>query len=104
VRAITLEKTPRGVAKLRTRADAPPISHFVNEFEAGCFVDYAQDETAIRTRYRLARKSFSSTHARNIQQSAAPGNTPKKRTVSRVSVKAPKFDYNSALENRAATV
>jgi hypothetical protein len=34
VRAIALDETPRGVTKMHTRADAPPSSHVVNEFEA----------------------------------------------------------------------
>ena len=34
VGAVTLDETPRGVAETDPRADAPPISHVVNEFEA----------------------------------------------------------------------
>jgi hypothetical protein len=34
VGAVTLDETPRGVAKMHPRTDAPPISHVVNEFEA----------------------------------------------------------------------
>ena len=35
--AVTLDETPRGAAKMHSRADAPPISHVIDEFEAACF-------------------------------------------------------------------
>jgi hypothetical protein len=51
--AVTQDETPRGVAKIRTRADAPPIFHVVGEFEVCCVVSYVQYETAIGACYRL---------------------------------------------------
>jgi hypothetical protein len=66
VRAVALDEAPRGIAKMDTGADAPPMSHVVNEFEGGCVVDYAQYETAIGTCYRL--KGLRLTHARNIKK------------------------------------
>ena len=77
MRAVTLDETPRGVANMHTRADAPPIFYVVREFEDCCVVGYAQYETAIRTSYRLERLM---THARNIQESPSQ----KRVTVNRV--------------------
>ena len=86
--AITLDETPRGVAKMHTPADEPPSSHVVNEFAASYVVGDAQDETAIRTCYRSTGRSFSTTHARNIQESTAPSKTSNKENVHPRSVKA----------------
>src|SRR5262245_4943035 len=63
--AITLDETPSGVIKMHTRADAPPSSPVVNDFEARWAVDYVQEKAAIRACHRLGRRSFSSTHERN---------------------------------------
>jgi hypothetical protein len=86
--AITLDETPRGVAKMHMHADEPPSSHVVNEFVARCVVDYAQDETAIRTCYRSARRSINTTHAVNLQESTAPSKLANKEYIHPRSVKA----------------
>ena len=64
--AVTLDETPRGAAKMHSRADAPPISHVIDEFEAACFEGCTQSEPAMGTCYRLGRRLIS--HARNLQE------------------------------------
>jgi hypothetical protein len=71
VRAVALDETPRGVAKMRTGADAPPISHVVNEFEGCCVVGYAQCQTAIGTCYRLERLCLTHAHPRKHRAKTA---------------------------------
>jgi hypothetical protein len=53
VRAVTLDETPRGAAKMHASADAPPMAYVIGEFEGCRVVGHAQYKATIGTCYRL---------------------------------------------------